>query len=133
MKLSPHFELSEFVFSQTAIRKKLDNTPPEGAIENMRQLCLHILEPLRNATGKPIRISSGYRSAKVNAAIGSKPNSQHITGQACDFTIPGYTVQQVIAKVQELELPFDQLLNEYDSWVHISYSNRHRRQVLTIK
>lgn len=133
MQLSQHFELSEFLVSQTATRKKIDNTPPPEAIENLRLLCQHILEPLRVAAGKPIRISSGYRSPKLNAAIGSKPNSQHIVGQAADFTIAGLSVAETVKLIQELGLPFDQLLDEFGAWVHCSYSPRHRRQFLKIR
>lgn len=132
MNLSPHFTLEEMIDSQTATRKGINNTPPEGAIENLRLLCQFILEPLRTAAGKPIRISSGYRSLKLNRAIGSKDDSQHIKGQAADFTVTGLSVAETVKLIQELGLPFDQLLDEYGAWVHCSYSPRHRRQVLKI-
>jgi uncharacterized protein YcbK (DUF882 family) len=136
MQLSEHFTLEELTFSQTAARHDYDNTPNAEQIENLRQLCVHILEPLRAACNAPIRITSGYRSPKVNAAVGSKPSSQHLQGQAADFHVDGMSIKEIIAKVQELNLPFDQLIDEFSGngggWVHVSYSPRHRRQVLKI-
>jgi uncharacterized protein YcbK (DUF882 family) len=133
MQLTEHFTLSEFTLSQTATRKGINNEPTPEAIENLKALCLHILEPLREAANAPIRISSGYRSLALNRTIGSKDDSQHIKGQAADFTVSGLSVAQIIELIQKLDLPFDQLLDEYSAWAHCSYSPRHRRQVLKIR
>lgn len=136
MKLSNNFELSEFVISQTAARKGINNTPPPEVIENLKELCVNILEPLRAHVGLPIRISSGYRSPALNAAVGGAKTSQHVFGQACDFTIARMSIPEIIKTIRELNLPFDQVIDEFSSgghgWCHVSYSPRHRRQVLKI-
>jgi zinc D-Ala-D-Ala carboxypeptidase len=130
MQLSEHFTLAELCLSQTAIRRGLDNTPDETAIANLKALCENILEPLRKAAGKPIHINSGFRAPKVNASVGGVDTSQHCKGQAVDITIPGMSINEVIALVKELKLPVDQAIHEFDSWTHLSYradgKNRHQ-------
>lgn len=130
MKLGRHFTLDEFTHSQTAARRGLKNDPGQAELANLQALVEHILDPLREALGKPIRVSSGFRSAQVNRAIGGAASSQHTLGQAADFTVPGMTTQEVVDAVRALDLPFDQLIEEFGSWVHVSYGPRHRRQVL---
>lgn len=138
-KLSEHFTLHEFLRSQTAVRKNISEQfyPSQEVINNLQLLCTHILEPLRQHYGR-IDISSGYRCKALNKAIGSKaPNSQHTTGQAADLEAPNGDNLKLFMLIQELKLPFDQLINEYPrndqpSWVHVSYSSKNRRQVLTI-
>ena len=89
MKLSGHFSLKELTKSQTATRKGIDNTPSPEHIDNLTSLCLQILEPTRRHFGKPMVITSGYRSADLFIAIGSNPNSQHAKGEASDFEMFG--------------------------------------------
>ena len=89
MKLSPHFALSEFTASQTATRWMLDNTPGPDASAAMKLLCRKVLEPVREHFGKPVRISSGFRSEAVNRALRGSRNSQHVLGEAADFEITG--------------------------------------------
>ena len=85
MKLSGHFSLAELTKSQTATRKGIDNKPTLDHIENLTELCTHVLEPTRRNFGKPMVISSGYRSEELCEAIGSSKNSQHAKGQAAEI------------------------------------------------
>ena len=86
--LSPHFKLSEFTESATARRNGIDNTPPAEAVENLRRLCEGCLEPLREAIGLPVVITSGYRTKALNEIlVHAARRSQHMSGQAVDFHI----------------------------------------------
>ena len=89
MQLSQNFSLEEMTRSETAARRGLDNTPDAETIEHLRETAA-LLEQVRELLGHPITITSGYRSLKVNSAIGSKPTSDHVLGYACDFVCPGY-------------------------------------------
>lgn len=133
MNISKNFTLDELTISQEAARSGLPNKPSDEHIANLKSLCKHILQPLRDHVKKPIIVSSGYRSQTINKRIGGISGSQHTKGQATDFTIPGMTVEQVVKLVIKLGLPFDQLIDEYGKWVHVSYGPRHRRQVMTAR
>jgi len=130
MRLSKYFTIEEFVISQTATRLGINNTPSEQAIKNMEALCLKILDPLREAIGKPIIISSGYRSPELNKAIGGAPNSQHCLGEAADILIPQLYPCEVFTKIIELDLPYDQVIDEFKQWTHVSYTSSPRKQKL---
>lgn len=131
MRLSKNFVLGEFVKTATG----LDNVPGQTEIENIRSLVVNVLQPLRDVVGKPIIVSSGYRSPLVNAAIGGAKSSQHLKGQAADFHIKGLTNQQIIDTLIKNNIPFDQVIDEqlYRSsgrlakWVHISYNRAGNR------
>jgi hypothetical protein len=133
MKIGTHFTLAELTRSQEAVRRGLPNVPDDDALADLRKLVEFILDPLREAVG-PVFISSAYRSPRVNTLIGGARTSQHVLGQAADLTVPGMLVPEVVAKIREMGLPFDQLIDEFSDggsgWVHVSYSDRHRRQVL---
>jgi len=131
-QLSTHFSLREMLTSQSAIRFKYDEQfyPPENVIENLDQLCKKILEPLRIRLNKPIRISSGYRCLRVNSKIGGSKTSQHMVGEAADIQVMSMSVEALFQFIKSENLPFDQLIQEFDSWVHISFSAEPRRQVL---
>lgn len=134
MQLSPHFDLEEFTLSQTAARKGLDNTPPQGKVmDNLRRLAMG-LEGVRVVLGgAPINISSGYRSPAVNASVGGVPTSQHTMGQAADFTAPRFgSVQEVFDAIRKSQIAYDQLIVEFGRWVHISFSDKPRMQALVI-
>lgn len=133
IRFSDHFTLGELTLSQTAVRKGLLNVPGQAEILCLRALVTHILEPLRVHVGKPIVISSGFRCAKLNKAIGGVETSQHCLGQAADITVPGMPVAELAKTIRELALPFDQLIDEFGSWVHVSYGPKHRREVLTAR
>jgi zinc D-Ala-D-Ala carboxypeptidase len=132
MRLSENFFLEEFLISQTANRLGIANTPNQTHINNLKALCDNLLQPLRNHVNSPIIITSGYRSPALNKAIGGSQNSQHSNGEAADFTVHGMSPIVTCRLIIKLKLPFDQLIHEFNSWVHISYSSRHRRQILTI-
>lgn len=129
-----YFSFSEFERSETASKRGIDNTIPASLKGNIEALVDNILDPLRKAWGKPIIVTSGYRSPALNKAVGGVATSQHQQGQAADITA-GSPVDnaRLFQLVQTLKLPFDQMINESDfSWLHISYSPRHRRQTLKL-
>jgi len=113
MKLSDNFSLDEFTFSNTAIRKGIDNTPSAEVIENLTQLC-RILEFIRYGIEKPIKITSGYRSPKLNKAVGGSKKSQHIEGKAADIQVPGMTTEELFLFIKG-NYSYDQLIQEFDS------------------
>jgi hypothetical protein len=124
-QLTKNFTLSEFTDSQTAARKGLDNTPTGQNLENVRRTA-ETMEKVRALLGdKPILISSGYRSSKVNAAVGGSKSSAHMSGLAVDFSCPGFGTPKHICKTlasHMRELGIDQLIHEYDTWVHLGLS-----------
>ena len=134
MILSKNFALNEFTKSVSAIRNGIDNEPTKEHIRNIQLLVKFVLQPLREALGKPIRITSGYRSENLNKLIKGSKRSQHCRGQAADiqFKVDGVMDNKLIwEKVIELQLPFDQMINEFDySWIHISYNHEHNRKSL---
>jgi zinc D-Ala-D-Ala carboxypeptidase len=133
VQLSPHFTLAELTASQTAARKGLDNTPSPKVQGNLVRLA-NSLEAIREAAGKPVRISSGFRSEQVNKAVGGAPTSKHIEGLAADINIPGMAPIELALLVARMGLPFDQIILEYDSWVHVGLSDGPpRNELLTIR
>ena len=134
--LSRHFTLDELIASQTAARHGIDNTPPPGVVRNLRRLAA-LLEKIRKLLGgTPILVSSGYRCAALNAAVGGARASAHMAGLAADFTAPDYgSVVQVARRIAESNLRYDQLIHEYGAWVHIGLApgrGKPRRQNLSI-
>jgi len=122
MNLSEHFTLEELTASETAARNDWDNTPNGTEIANLVRLAT-LLEDVRKAIGKPISINSGFRSKKVNDAVGSKDTSQHRIGCAADIKVSGMTPDQICQAIKASDIQFDQLIREFDSWVHISVTN----------
>ena len=124
--LSEHFRLAEFTTSLVAVTRRIDNTPPLPAICNLQQLCLHVLEPLRAHLGHAVRINSGYRSPRLNAAVGGVKTSDHTRGCAADIFVPDVkTGREWFAWMMD-NLPFDQLIWETASagkaqWIHVGY------------
>ena len=137
MKLSENFSLQELTKSQTAERKGIDNTPSAEHQENLKSLCTHVLQPVRDHFGQVVSVSSGYRSQELCVAIGSKTTSQHAKGEAADFEIFGVSNKELADYINE-NLEYDQLILEYwkesdpnSGWVHCSFSqNQKRRQYL---
>jgi len=123
MNLSPNFTLEELTRSETAARNGWDNTPNEAEIENLKRLAALLQQVKEAVGGKPIMINSGFRSKKVNDAVGSKDTSQHRLGCAADIRVPGMTPKQVVDACIEKGVPYDQIILEFDSWTHISVSN----------
>ena len=133
LKLSENFYLKEFVISQVAERHGYRNEPNEKQIENLKLLCMNVLQPLREIIGVPIFINSGFRSFDVNAAVGGKFNSQHLEGKAADFIIPSMNLVDVFNIILQ-KLSFDQLIYEFGKWIHISWnSDKNRNEVLLSK
>lgn len=132
MQLTPNFTLAELTRSPYARRHGLDNSATPSIIANLTELAL-LLEKVRLACGAPVIVSSGYRSPKVNTGVGGSKTSAHMQGMAADFTVlgqaPKHTAQVLATMAKQLD--FDQLILEFDSWVHIGIADRPRRQVLT--
>lgn len=133
MKLTEHFTLEEMVLSQEAARSGLRNMPNAHQVESLRALCENVLEPLRARVKRPIIVSSGYRSKTLNARIGGSPSSQHCRGEAADIMIPGMGTAEVVDLIRGMKLPFDQVIDEFSRWVHVSHSALQRRAVLTAR
>ena len=142
IQFTPHFKLSEFVSSATATKQGIENNPSPEAVENLRLLSIHTLEPLREALGLPIVITSGYRCKALNDLIAHhSQRSQHMKGQAADLLVQGSKFQVQGASPRELlikafktiitspEIDYDQLII-YPTFIHVSFvshnDNRHK-------
>lgn len=132
-KLSPNFWLTEFTDSQVAARRGIANQPTPLQIASLRRMAA-LLEEVRALLGAPIVISSGFRSAALNAAVGGASNSAHLDGRAADFSCPGFgTPRAICQRLVAVPLEFDQLIFE-GTWVHLgihALGDEPRRQVLT--
>jgi len=140
MQLSKNLSLAEVIRSETAKRRGVSNMPTDAHIANFKLLAEKVFEPIRNHFEKPIFISSGYRSAALNKAIGGAASSQHCTGEAIDIDMDGHgngvTNKMVFDYIKD-NLNFDQLIWEFGTdanpdWVHVSYEStgRQRKQIL---
>ena len=132
MMLSPHFSLEEFTISQTAVRMDIDNVPDLRSIFNLRRLCINLLEPLRAIIDSPILITSGYRSFRLNEAVGGSKFSQHCYGMAADIYVQNMLAEELFKTIIINELPYDKLILEFKSWVHVSYSKSRNRSIKLI-
>lgn len=129
MNLSEHFTLEEFIFT---IHRNIDNTPTEDILEKLKHLAIH-MEVVRDLLQAPVAVNSAYRCPELNKAVGGSPKSQHMKGEAVDFTAKAFgTPAQIVNAIRNSALQFDQLILEYDRWVHISFSDKPRRQALII-
>lgn len=125
MTLSRYFTLDELIHSNTAKAERIDNQPGVGEIMQLRALCTTLLDPLREAVGRPIKVNSGYRGPALNRRIKGAKHSQHLTGQAADIQSPGTAVLELFKRVIQIKLPFDQIIYEVNGsakWVHLSYN-----------
>lgn len=127
-----YFTIEELTKSETAEEHGIDNTPTKGAKEKLVALVDNVLDPLREMYGKPITVNSGYRGPMLNSCIGGAKTSQHCKGEAADITGGNKEANKRLFELIRENLPFDQLINEYDySWVHVSYkSSGNRKEVL---
>ena len=139
MKISDHISYKEATFSQTALRRDLDNNPSEQQLKCMQEVAEAVFEPLRKWVGGPIKINSFFRGEPVNSAIGGSKRSQHMKGQAMDLddTYGHKTNAEMYHYIKD-NLDFDQLIWEFGddenpNWIHVSYvSHRPNRKTLTI-
>lgn len=133
MKLSDHFTLDEFTTSQTAARLGISNDPPIDVVSHLKRTAQGMERVRSVLNNNAIHINSGYRSLKVNAAVGSKSTSQHVTGEACDFICPTWgTPEKIMRTIVDSAIDYDQCILEFDAWVHISFSDTPRNQALII-
>ena len=127
--MTEHFTLEELTATS---HRQFDNTPNEAETANLQRLA-EFLERVKAALdGKPVMINSAFRSKQVNDSVGSKDTSQHRTGCAADFKVPGMTPDAVVRAIMAAGLPYDQIIREFDAWTHISISDKPRRQALII-
>lgn len=144
MKLTEHFELREFTYSLTAQEKGIDNRIPiwqeEYVVNNLRELCMYVLEPLRRILAQPIYVSSGFRSPRLNEEVGGEADSQHMQGFAADIYTKDMSVNDEVKlnvvmsfATSKYGLPFDQLII-YDTFIHVSYvDSAHNRRMIIDK
>jgi zinc D-Ala-D-Ala carboxypeptidase len=133
MKLSANFQLSELVKSQVAERKGIPNNPSPAHIDNLKALCVNVLQPIRSHFEAPVIISSGFRSAELCIAIGSKPTSQHAEGKAADLEVVGVDNKELATWIKN-NLEYDQMILEFyregepdSGWIHISWNGGDNR------
>ena len=127
--MTPHFTLAELTATS---HRQFDNTPNETELANLQKLAEFLEQVKTTLDGKPIMINSAFRSKQVNDSVGSKDTSQHRTGCAADFKVPGMTPDAVVRAIIAAGLPYDQIIREFDAWTHISISPSPRRQALII-
>tara|TARA_R110000824_G_scaffold288089_3_gene476093 strand:- start:255 stop:704 length:450 start_codon:yes stop_codon:yes gene_type:complete len=134
VSISEHFSLAELTKSQTAERLNILNEPDAESFENLVLLCENILEPVRNHYGVPFTPSSAYRCPELNREIGSSDTSQHISGHAVDFEVPGIANMELAEWIMA-NLDYDQLILEFykegqpnSGWIHCSYCDGDNRK-----
>lgn len=120
--LSKNFTLEEWCRSQVAARMGRRVEATDDEVQSIQALVQKVMQPLRDAVDRPITITSGLRPDWLNKAIGGSKSSQHMLGEAADFIVHGMTPLEAAEKIVELELPFDQLISEFNEWVHVSHS-----------
>ena len=141
MTLTEHFTLAEMTVSQAAARTGTPNLPDSQKVQNLKRLCVELLEPIREIVGSPVTVTSGYRSPQVNALVGGSLSSAHLKGFAADINAYRFGSARKLATVlveqlKERGIAFDQLILEFDQWVHIGLfgpAGQQRGHVLTAK
>lgn len=132
MRLTQNYSLEQLIYSETAERERIDNTPAPDIIDNLRLLA-EGLEQVQALTGFPLEISSGYRCAELNQRLGGANTSQHTQGLAADFICAEFgSPADIIKAIRDSSMAFDQCILEYAKWVHISFSKAPRGRVLSI-
>ena len=137
--ISKHISYKEGVYSTTALRRNIDNTPDDEQLKNMELIAEEVFEPLRNYVGGPIKINSFFRSAELNTAIGGSKTSQHCKGQAMDIddTFGRMSNAEMYHFIKE-HLDFDQMIWEFGdddnpNWVHVSYVSPEKNRKKCLK
>ncbi|MBS1729856.1 MAG: peptidase M15 [Bacteroidetes bacterium] len=121
MQITPHFTLEELVFSSTALRHGLDNTPGEAEVANLTRLCEVLLEPARDLLGGvAFKVDSGFRSRELNALVHGVPSSAHLDGRAADVVPDGLDLALCFEELRKSDLPFDQIIFECHAWIHLA-------------
>jgi hypothetical protein len=134
MNLSPHFTLEEAILSQTAARCDIGNYPTSDIVQNMKHAAEGMELVRKELNSNAILVSSWFRSLELNRAVGSKDTSAHITGFAVDFTCPTYgTPDTIVRKLISSKIPFQQVIREYDNWVHIAFNGLKREALIIDK
>ena len=133
MKLTSNFSLEELSFTD---HREFDNTPPPEVIPNLKRLAM-VLEQVRAlVNNKPVVVNSAFRCLNVNRAVKSSDGSQHRIGCAADIRVPGMEPEMVLQAIKASNIQYDQLIREFDAWVHISVPTNEtvapRKQVLII-
>lgn len=130
-----NFKMSELIHSDIAVRNNINNMPDINSMDYLLDLIFYVLQPLRDKIKKPIIITSRFRNSEVNKLVGGatdargNPTSQHCKGQAADFVITGMSVNSIIEFIKKSGIEYDQLINEYGRWVHISFvKGKNRKQ-----
>lgn len=138
-KLSNNFTLGEMIASDTAKKAGIDNTPTLLAISHLEELCLYLLQPIRDAWGKPIKVTSGYRCYRLNRLVGGSPTSAHPLGWAVDIkpTSGSYADFErfVVEFLKKSGLKWDQVIRETSGktkWLHIGFKNGAGKQRMQI-
>lgn len=120
MKLSKSFSLEEFTTSQAAARMGRQVVVPADLYPNLVRLAQDVLQPLRDAIGRPMVILSGYRPGWLNVEVGGSKTSEHCDARAADIFVPGVPVIEICRRIQAMRLPFNELIYEFGSWAHVS-------------
>jgi len=125
-QITKNFSWHEILHSDTAVKYGIVNQPNSKQIDNVIALCVNMLQPLRDKLGNPIRVTSGFRCPELNAHkdIGGAPGSQHTRGEAVDIKVDSMTTQELFEFVISSGIVFDQAIQEYNDWVHLSYTTR---------
>lgn len=120
MNLSPNFTLEELTHTD---HREFDNTPNDAELANLVRLAQFLEQVKEVVGGKPVVVNSAFRSAEVNRAVGSTDRSQHRHGCAADIRVIGMTPDEVVRAIIEADLPYDQVIREFDRWTHVSIPN----------
>ena len=128
-----NFSISELIYSDIAKKSNINNFPSEKELNNILELIFYCLQPIRNLIQKPMIITSGYRCKKLNELVNGAKNSSHLRGCAADFIVKEIPIKDIVEIISNSNISFDELINEYDKWVHISFvKGKNRRKILKI-
>jgi hypothetical protein len=129
-QITKNFSLREMIHSDIAAREGIENVPNEKQLAALTALCENVLQPLRDKLGVPVRVSSGFRCRALNShkEVRGAPNSQHLRGEAADIHAKGYTANELFHLILLSGIEFDQVIEEFGEWVHISYTTRRKNR-----
>lgn len=133
--MGKYFSLAELTASATAKRRGIDNTPPPTVKVKLDVLINKCLDPIRAGWGKPLRVTSGFRSPVLNRAVGGVADSQHVKGEAADLSAGSREENLRLFEYIRKNHDFDQIIDENGgAWVHVSYrAGGNRREALRLK